>query len=109
MVDEQTGYAGFGWSPDNGGEWALHLARPDLSGLSPLSVTWPGQVGPPSLMQRYDALAALGYAVVRGGPEAWTWTEGADEQGNVMLAACTEVRPLGVEELPADGAEPIRG
>ncbi|WP_409473116.1 hypothetical protein [Streptomyces sp. HC307] len=47
--------------------------------------------------------------VVHGGPEAWTWTEGVDDEGNAMLAAYAEVRPLRADELPAIDAEPACG
>ncbi|MGW1799159.1 DUF6303 family protein [Streptomyces sp. NPDC001984] len=97
--------AGVVWDPDEG-EWRLQTPRQDLSGLSPIAASWPDLAGPPTLLQRYDALAALGLAVVRGGPEAWEWTEGTTDDGAVLLAAVTEVRPLRAEELPA---EPVSG
>lgn len=91
--------AGFGWSPDDD-EWVLRIVRPELE-LSPLAVSWPETTAPPGLMERYDALATLGYAVVEGGPKAWTWAEAMDDEGRAILIAYTEVRPLRADELPA--------
>ncbi|MGW1039645.1 DUF6303 family protein [Streptomyces sp. NPDC002547] len=98
--------AGFGWSPEEG-MWVLRLASPELQ-LEPVAWTWPAVAGPPSLMDRYDALAELGYAVVQGGPEAWRWTEHVDEEGRPYLMALTEVRPLTDREV-ADYARTIEG
>jgi hypothetical protein len=79
------------------------MVTPDLA-LSPLGITWP-DAGPPSLMQRYDALASLGYAVVEGGPGAWEWTERLGEHGRPLLVGLTAVRPLRADELPPLGPQ----
>lgn len=90
-------WAGCGWSgPDR--RWELYIVTPGLERSA--AVAWPDVVAPPTLLDRFDALARLGYAVVEGGPEAWEWTERLDEQGRMLLVATTEVRPLRLDELP---------
>ncbi|MEV0209434.1 DUF6303 family protein [Streptomyces sp. NPDC050788] len=91
--------AGIGWAAEENA-WVLHLVRPELE-LEPISVAWPEHSGPPSLLDRYDALAELGFAVVQGGPEAWEWVEKADEQGRPYVFGWTEVRPLTDREVAA--------
>ncbi|MEU2598444.1 DUF6303 family protein [Streptomyces hirsutus] len=70
--------------------------------LLPVSVGWelPRM---PSLMERYDALAVLGYAVVEGGAEAWEWREGTLEDGSAGLLGRALIRPLTPEEATATG------
>ncbi|MFF5004114.1 hypothetical protein ACFY3G_14865 [Streptomyces phaeochromogenes] len=92
-----------GWFPDRG--WHVQIVPPDYE-LSPIMVLMPEAVGPPSLAERYDALATLGYVVVRGGPEAWDWLEGVGPMGETFVMAYTEVRPLRLDELPAMEAGP---
>ncbi|GAB1329859.1 DUF6303 family protein [Streptomyces sennicomposti] len=99
---KQAPYACLAWVVEDGaGRWILYLALSDLSRMSLIAVSWPGRSGPPSLLERYDALATLGYAVTEGGPNAWLWHEGLDDQGNAVVIAYTTVRPLRREELPA--------
>ncbi|MEU8532079.1 DUF6303 family protein [Streptomyces parvulus] len=98
---EAVTWAGFGWSGEHE-VWELVLADPETGLTSGLE--WDDGAGPPSLMDRYDALAGLGYAVVQGGPEAWQWVEKLDEEGRLHLYATTEIRPLTAEELALQGA-----
>lgn len=93
--------AALAWDSRNG-EWSLQIIRPEWT-ASPMVVSWPATSGPPSLLERYDALAGLGFAVVEGGPQAWEWTEAMDDQGAPLLVGYTAVRPLRGDELPADG------
>ncbi|MFG3231810.1 DUF6303 family protein [Streptomyces antibioticus] len=93
---------GFGWSSQERA-WVLYIISPGLE-LSELSVSWPEAVAPPSLLERYDTLAELGYAVVQGGPEAWEWSEVADDRGEVFLLAYAEVRPLTDREVTEQAA-----
>ncbi|MFE5296411.1 DUF6303 family protein [Streptomyces sp. NPDC056632] len=96
-------YAALKWSAEDGGSWMLHIARPGLEELSPVVARWPGRVWPPpSLLDRYDALEQLGFAVVEGGAEAWHWRESIDPDGEFFLHAATEVRPLVREDVPGD-------
>lgn len=57
---------------------------------------------PPSLIQRYDALASLGFAVIEGGPGAWRWHEQLGDDGRTFLAAVADVRPLTASDVLAD-------
>ena len=81
-------------APD--GEWRLYLGLDDET-LFPISITW-GFAGMPSLMDRYDALRYMGYAVTEGGPEAWKWQEGALSDGSPGLLGVAEIRPLTAAE-----------
>ncbi|MFC8265398.1 DUF6303 family protein [Streptomyces cinereoruber] len=85
--------------PETGeGGWKLHLVTDEWE-ASPAVASWPEAVGPPSLLDRYDALAALGYTVVEGGPEAWQWRERMQEGGHSCLYAYTSVRPLVLADM----------
>ncbi|MEU9641508.1 DUF6303 family protein [Streptomyces sp. NPDC048188] len=95
MNDDVT-RAGFGWSGEDG-LWHLRIVRPEIE-QSPLEVVWDSATAPPSLADRYDGLATLGFAVVEGGPAAWVWSEELDDAGRTHLIAVTEVRPLTDEE-----------
>lgn len=92
--------AALAWDSGNS-EWSLRIIRPEWT-ASPMVVSWPVTSGPPSLLERYDALAGLGFAVVEGGPQAWEWTEAMDDQGAPLLVGYTAVRPLRGDELAAD-------
>lgn len=83
-----------GWSAEipPAGLWRLRIVLPSGS-YSKVYSEW-DQVGPPTLMQRYDALASLGYAVVEGGPDAWQWREGLSEEGALLVVATTPLRLL---------------
>ncbi|WP_327430928.1 DUF6303 family protein [Streptomyces sp. NBC_01236] len=83
---------------DPAGGWSLHIADRDGE-LSPCVVTW-DTVAPPSLLARYDALADLGFAVVEGGTEAWTWKEYTADEGTAYFMGETDIRPLLAEDLP---------
>ncbi|MBM7091040.1 hypothetical protein JTP67_21350 [Streptomyces sp. S12] len=85
------------------GHWLLCLFYEDGERL-PAHCVWEGQ-RVPSLMERYDALAAIGYAVVDGGAEAWGWHETVTEHGTPVLCAEARVRPLGPYE--GAGTEPV--
>ncbi|ULR50587.1 DUF6303 family protein [Streptomyces deccanensis] len=100
MSETQT-LAMLGWSADipPAGLWRLRIVLPS-GDYSMVYSEW-DQVGPPSLMQRYDALAGLGYAVVEGGPDAWRWGEGLSETGGLMVAATTPIRLLTDREATA--------
>ncbi|MGV9281642.1 DUF6303 family protein [Streptomyces sp. NPDC003730] len=88
--------AGFGWSGEDG-LWHLRIVRPEIE-QSPLKLVWDSATAPPSLADRYDGLASLGFAVVEGGPAAWEWCEEMDDAGRTHLIAVTEVRPLTADE-----------
>ncbi|WP_405797231.1 DUF6303 family protein [Streptomyces sp. NBC_01506] len=95
------------WCVDDGDtepSWGLHILV-DSAEVSLMTARWPDALCPPTLLDRYDALAVLGYAVVRGGPEAWEWLETLDAAGGMFLAAYAEVRPLRVDELISEDAE----
>jgi len=85
------------------GQWFLCLELEDGE-LMPVSIGWelPRM---PSLMERYDALAYLGYAVVEGGAEAWEWTEGTCGDGSPVLGGRALIRPLTPEEAGAVGPQ----
>ncbi|KAB8171120.1 hypothetical protein FH609_000435 [Streptomyces sp. 3MP-14] len=60
--------------------------------------TWSGAADTPTLPERDEALASLGFAVVPG--EEWSWTEAMcgfrpDGPPHVRLFAAVPVRPLG--------------
>lgn len=90
-------WAGLGWDAEHkGGRWVLRVATAvgeDVR-LSTTALEWPSGASLPSLLDRYDALATLGYEVVQGGPGAWTWTEGMTHDGQPLLVGHTEVRPV---------------
>ncbi|MDX3400070.1 DUF6303 family protein [Streptomyces sp. ME01-18h] len=88
--------AACGWSGEDQ-RWHLRIVLPEIV-ESPVEVFWEGAAAPPTLMDRYDGLADLGYAVVQGGPEAWEWCERLDDAGRTHLIGVTEVRPLTDEE-----------
>lgn len=69
--------------------------------FSPVAVQWPRIWPPPSLLERYDGLAQLGFAVVTGGPEAWRWHEEATEQGEFVLGGIADIRPLLADDVDA--------
>ncbi|MEV6752372.1 DUF6303 family protein [Streptomyces sp. NPDC051214] len=90
-------WAALGWDCEyEGGRWLLRVAygEGDDLELSTLAADWPDAVGPPSLLDRYDALAALGFEVVEGGPGAWSWVEGMAPGGGLLLAGHAAVRPV---------------
>ncbi|MEU1117815.1 MULTISPECIES: hypothetical protein [unclassified Streptomyces] len=90
-------WAALGWDSEcEGGRWVLRIAyvNGDAPALSTLAVEWPDAAGPPSLLDRYDALAKLGLEVVHGGAEAWAWAEGMSVGGMPLLAGHAEVRPV---------------
>jgi hypothetical protein len=87
---------------DGEGRWRLCLGFEDGTVL-PVSVGWE-KARVPSLMERYDALAYLGYAVIEGGAEAWKWREGVMDDGSTCLGADALIRPLEAEESAARGA-----
>ncbi|MFI6895276.1 hypothetical protein ACIBM4_14280 [Streptomyces sp. NPDC050256] len=72
-----------------------------LDQFSPMAVQWTRAWPPPSLLERYDGLAQLGFAVVAGGPEAWRWREETTEQGEFMLAGLADIRPLLADDVDA--------
>jgi hypothetical protein len=72
-------------------------------GILPMSVGWE-RPQLPSLMERYDALTYMGYAVAEGGPEAWTWREGAMSDGSPCLLGEALIRPLTPEEMALPGS-----
>ncbi|WP_411076651.1 DUF6303 family protein [Streptomyces sp. cmx-10-25] len=104
MNGEETALAAVRWADPEGGDggWTLHLVTGDWE-LSPARARWPEAVAPPSLMSRYDALAALGYAVTEGGPDAWQWQEKLDEDGRMFFFGYTAVRPLVLKDVEAGG------
>lgn len=90
-------WAALGWDSEReGGRWVLRIAyaNGDEPALSTLAVEWPDAAGPPSLLDRYDALATLGFEVLEGGPGAWSWTEGMTDDGRPLLAGHADVRPV---------------
>lgn len=87
------------------GMWTLHLTDEDTGATTDGLVAWPPRPVPVSLVERYDALAAIGFAVVQGGPDAWTWRQATDDQGRTYLVGATAVRPLTDAEA-ADSATP---
>ncbi|GAA2218862.1 DUF6303 family protein [Streptomyces indiaensis] len=84
-------------APD--GQWRLFLGHDDES-VFPICVGW-DFARMPSLMERYDALRYMGFAVCEGGPEAWKWQEGALPNGSAGLLGVTEIRPLTAAEEQA--------
>jgi hypothetical protein len=113
MGGEGVDYAGWSalviWStfytPE--GCWSMHLA--DGEGEeSEVRARWDSRSTPPTLLERYDALAALGLAVVEGGAEAWQWTEQYDEEsGQSFWIGRTRIRALRFDEWPA--IDPLHG
>ncbi|MET7731220.1 DUF6303 family protein [Streptomyces sp. NPDC005402] len=87
-------------APD--GEWRLFLGLANET-VFPINITWSFS-RMPSLMERYDALRYLGYAVFDGGPEAWKWQEGALADGSPGLLGVTDIRPLTAAE---EQAQPV--
>lgn len=91
-------WAALGWDAEHeGGRWLLRIvsAVGDDVAMSSVGVEWSATMsGPPSLLDRYDALAELGFEVVHGGAEAWAWAEGMTASGCPLLAGHTEVRPV---------------
>lgn len=84
--------ATFGWSPFDD---AWHLGLFDATGEpSPLVATWPDDVDCPELASRCEALAALGYAPVSDGEDAWQWDYRQAKDGETYRAAFVRVRPL---------------
>lgn len=79
--------------------WTLHLVSEDGEQMTDELWRWPPSPLPISLAPRYDALALMGFAVVTGGVEAWTWNERVDEDGRSHLVAITPIRPLRADEL----------
>lgn len=67
-------------------------------------VNWDDKA-PPTLAERKEGLAALGFTVVDDSPDAWTWHEGLREGlGDLLvLAAATKIRPLTMADLDATG------
>lgn len=106
-LDRQADYQGWQahvtWSAekDPAGSWYLYVA--DKHGeSSDLVATWESAPRPPTLLERYDALAVLGFAVVEGGVEAWKWREAAGDDGENYFMGTADIRPLRVHELPAE-------
>jgi hypothetical protein len=84
-------------APD--GQWRLFLGFEDET-VHPVCIGWDFS-RMPSLMERYDALTYMGYAVVEGGPEAWHWREGTLSDGSAGLLGVADIRPLTLEETNA--------
>jgi hypothetical protein len=59
---------------------------------------------PPTLLERYNALATLGFAVVKGGPGAWRWHEQLGDDGAMFLSAVADVRPLTASDVLTEDA-----
>ncbi|GHC26969.1 MULTISPECIES: DUF6303 family protein [Streptomyces rochei group] len=95
-MNDAVTWAACAWSGEDG-MWQLRIIRPEIE-VSPMTIVWEDAVRPPTLADRYDGLADLGYAVVTGGPDAWKWTETLDDVGRTYLSGITEVRPLTVAE-----------
>ncbi|MGW4752001.1 DUF6303 family protein [Streptomyces chartreusis] len=84
---------------DPEGQWRLFLGFDDET-VHPVCVGWDFR-RMPSLMERYDALAYMGYAVTEGGPEAWRWREAALPDGTAGLLGVADIRPLTLAEADA--------
>lgn len=74
------------------GMWWLRLIMSDET-YSDDVIVWDSP-NPPSLLERYDRLAFLGYAALEGGPQAWKWYEELSDRGGLLVAAITRIRPL---------------
>ncbi|MFJ7780090.1 hypothetical protein [Streptomyces yangpuensis] len=82
-------------SPEGG--WTMHLV--DEQGvMSDVLMSWPAAASPLTLLQRYDALALVGYAPTVGGVDAWQWREGSSEGIGSYWVGTTAVRPVTAEE-----------
>lgn len=110
-LNEQPDYQGWqahvAWSTalDPEGLWYMYIT--DKHGeQSDLVPTWRTSPTPPPLVERYDALAALGYAVVEGGGEAWEWRERTGEDGREYFVGTTGIRPMTARERETAGAPP---
>lgn len=80
------------------GAWTLHMVTEDGTMTEALMQWDPSQL-PIPLIARYDALALFGYAVIEGGPAAWTWQEEGDENGaGTYFVGMARVRPLRDDE-----------
>lgn len=91
------------YNPEGG--WSLHIADQDGE-MSDALVVWDPSPTFVSLLDRYDALASLGFAVVEGGGAAWEWKEHDDGQGGTHWAGTTGIRPLRADELPSTAPVP---
>ncbi|MEE1755628.1 DUF6303 family protein [Streptomyces sp. SP18CS02] len=77
----------------DGGGWHLYVALPNTSRMWP-EWEWPRGIPTPTLAERDEALAALGYEVVPGAE--WDWCEDSDGPGSpVRLLAAVAVRRAG--------------
>ncbi|MFE2020141.1 hypothetical protein ACFW9O_19110 [Streptomyces sp. NPDC059499] len=83
--------------------WTLHIVD-ETGEMSDPIITWDPSPIPIQLLARYDALALYGFAVVEGGPKAWTWNEFGDDDGSYFVGM-TPIRPLTKNER-ADSAGP---
>jgi hypothetical protein len=88
------------------GTWTLHLVD-EHGTMSEALITWDPSPVPIPLLSRYDALAAIGFAVVNGGPEAWTWREIPEGEGSYFVAV-TPVRPLTDAERDASATPAVQ-
>ncbi|WP_432104879.1 hypothetical protein [Streptomyces sp. bgisy091] len=96
-----TAMASVSWSATEPDRWELRTITPE-GALSALVSVWPTPY-PPSLLERYDALAAIGFAVVEGGADAWTWRETLDDDGALLLVGGAGIRPVVAQALSVDG------
>ncbi|WP_405999833.1 DUF6303 family protein [Streptomyces sp. NBC_00829] len=75
------------------GGWHLYVVLPDTGGVWP-QLVWPAGASAPTLAERDEALAALGYEIVPGA--AWQWCETSDTpddpSATVWLYASVTVR-----------------
>lgn len=103
---EDVRFAALVWSDHTkpGGVWTLSLvtAEGEQSGNY---LEWDEGAGLPSLLDRYDALASLGFTVVEGGPEGWRWKEQMDDAGKPLLGGLADIRPLAAAEVLADSPD----
>ncbi|GAA1557100.1 DUF6303 family protein [Streptomyces globosus] len=80
--------------------WTLHIVDED-GVMSEALFQWPCCSVPVPLLDRYDALAVIGFAPVTGGVEAWSWNECSREGAGSYFIATARVRPLRADELSA--------
>ena len=99
--DQVSNYKGvlcFSYRHERAGCWSVHIIDEDGLPTSGMAYKWVPGSPPPPLLDRYDALATLGFAVKEGGIEAWQWHELPPDRGRTKLVALADVRKLGPGE-----------
>ncbi|WP_322984643.1 DUF6303 family protein [Streptomyces sp. S584] len=97
-----AGYKGvlcFSYRHDPAGCWSVHVINENGLPTSDMAYKWVSGSPPPPLLDRYDALASLGYAVVDGGIGSWGWHELPPDRGRTKLVAMADVRRLRPDEV----------